>query len=118
MGGQRSDGNSHGRTGADGGLGGGSGGEEKAKQGIAENIDFSVGKPEKHFLRIQDDSGTARAERVVVYGLRGIYPDRDFWKQRRRDQTGRKCYESKSFTVYEDRVEDAVYGGAASVHSG
>lgn len=85
-------------------------GEEKAKQGIAENIDFSVGKPEKHFLRIQDDSGTARAERVVVYGLRGIYPDRDFWKQIRRDQTGRKCYESKSFTVYEDRVEDAVYG--------
>lgn len=86
--------------------------KEKPQPGIADNIDFKLDKMERHFLKIQDVSGTAFIREATVYGLRGIYLDRDSWTAVKKEEKfwNEPCYNSKSFSITGNRVKDLIYG--------
>lgn len=84
--------------------------KERPREGIAENIDFRIGKIEKQFLKAEDKSGSAVLEEVIVYGLRGIHRKKESCLAISAMQEGKICYESDSFRIYENRVEDKRYG--------
>ncbi|GLX66063.1 GH32 C-terminal domain-containing protein [Paenibacillus glycanilyticus] len=62
-------------------------------------------------IRLLNRKGTANAESLVVYGLRGIWPtpeEKLLIQEAIKDDT--VVYQSDSYTVYSNRVEDSVYG--------
>lgn len=84
--------------------------KDTPQEGIAGNIDFTLEKRKKNFLKITSDCEKTVVKEVTVYGLRGIYTERDAWHMIKKIKPGAKCYESEHFSIYENQIQDQIYG--------